>query len=171
MPVNTSYSVSSFQQCDGTNFTTAGVDNSYKVGSGSIGAYAGIGLTFDGKSSSAIVDLKGSVPYGDSPVSGGFRIRNNLNENAQSVQFRVQPCTVTVPVSNKTSIYTTPYVVAKVNYDSGKVNTNIGNYTGVSTNMKIAGHDVKGFVEVQAYDLTNIKSETTSVNVGFSISI
>ncbi len=171
MPVNTSYSVSSFQQCDGINFTTAGVDNSYKVGSGTIGAYTGIGLTFDGKPASAIVDLKGSVPYGDSPVSGGFRVRNNLNENSQSVQFRVQPCTVTVPVSNKTSVYTTPYVAAKVNYDSGKVKTNVGNYTGISTNMKIAGHDVKGFVEVQAYDLTNMKRETTSVNVGFSVKI
>ncbi len=37
--------------------------------------------------------------------------------------------------------------------------------------MKIVGHDVKGFVEVQAYDLTNMKRETTSVNVGFSVKI
>ena len=46
--VNTKISASSYQQCDGTNFTTAGVDNSMKVGNGNMGVYTGIGMTFDG---------------------------------------------------------------------------------------------------------------------------
>ena len=74
MPINptSKVTVSSFQQCDGTNFTTAGVDNSFKTGRGNIGVYTGIGLTFDGKPASAVIDLKGSVPYGDSALSGGI---------------------------------------------------------------------------------------------------
>lgn len=163
--VNTKFSVSSFQQCDGTNFTTAGVDNSVKLGNGNLGTYTGIGLTFDGKPSSAVVDLKGSVQYGNSPVSCGFRIRNNLNENSQTVQFRIQPCTVTVPVSNKTSIYTTPYAATKVNYKTGDNKTTFGNYTGIST--KIGKASV--FVEGQIYDITKINKNTTSINAGVSI--
>ncbi len=60
MPINptSKVTVSSFQQCDGTNFTTAGVDNSFKTGRGNIGVYTGIGLTFDGKPASAVIDLK-----------------------------------------------------------------------------------------------------------------
>ncbi len=167
MPINptTKVSISSFQQCDGTNFTTAGIDNSYKVGNGNIGAYAGVGMTFDGKPASAIVDLKGSVPYGDSPISGGFRVRNNLGENSQTVQFRVQPATVTVPVGQNTNIYATPYVATKLNYKTGDVNTTGGIFGGVS--QKIGKASV--FVEGQLYDVTKVNNGTISVNVGVSI--
>ena len=66
--INTKYSVSSFQQCDGTNFSTAGVDTGVKVGSGNLGIYTGVGATFDGKPFSAIIDLcrmaKAAFPAG-----------------------------------------------------------------------------------------------------------
>lgn len=165
--VNTKISASSYQQCDGTNFTTAGVDNSMKVGNGNMGVYTGIGMTFDGKPASAVVDLKGSMPYGDSCVSGGFRVRNNLGENGQTVQFRVQPATVTVPVGKNTNIYTTPYIATKVNYKNGDAKTTVGNFTGVST--KVGKASV--FVEGQIYDVTKVNAGTTSVNVGVSIPI
>lgn len=165
MPI-TKYSASTFQQCNGTNFTTVGVDNSYKVGNGTVGAYAGVGLTFDGKPS-AIVDLKGSVPYGDSPLSGGFRVRNNLGENSQSVQFRIQPATVTVPVGQSTNLYATPYVATKVNYKTGDVSTTGGIFGGVS--QKVGKASV--FVEGQIYDVTKVNAGTTSINVGVSINI
>lgn len=169
MPINatTKVSVSTFQQCDGSNFTTAGVDNCYKVGSGSVGTYTGIGLTFDGKPSSAVVDVKGSMPYGNSILSGGFRVRNNLNENSQTVQFRVQPCTVTVPVGKNTNIYATPYAATKVNYKTGDAATNVGAFAGVS--QKIGNASL--FVEGQVYDVTKVNSGTTSINVGVSINI
>lgn len=169
MPVNatTKVSVSTFQQCDGTNFMTAGVDNSYKIGSGNLGTYAGIGLTFDGKPSGAIVDVKGSLPYGNSVLSGGFRVRNNLSENSQTVQFRVQPCTVTVPVGKNTNIYATPYSATKVNYKTGENTTNVGGFAGVA--QKIGKASV--FVEGQIYDVTKVNSNTTSVNAGVSINL
>lgn len=169
MPINatTKVSVSTFQQCDGSNFTTAGVDNCYKVGSGSVGTYTGIGLTFDGKPSSAVVDVKGSMPYGNSILSGGFRVRNNLSEHSQTVQFRVQPCTVTVPVGKNTNIYATPYAATKVNYKTGDAATNVGAFTGVSQKFGNASL----FVEGQVYDVTKVNAGTTSINVGVSINI
>jgi|InofroStandDraft_1065614.scaffolds.fasta_scaffold00505_58 hypothetical protein len=169
MPINptSKVTVSSFQQCDGTNFTTAGVDNSFKTGRGNIGVYTGIGLTFDGKPASAVIDLKGSVPYGDSALSGGFRVRNNLGENSQTVQFRVQPCTVTAPVGKNTNIYATPYAAAKVNYKTGAADCNVGCFTGVS--QKVGKASV--FLEGQIYDVSKINANTTSINVGVSIPI
>lgn len=169
MPINptTKVSISSFQQCDGTNFTTAGVDNNYKSGQGNLGVYTGIGLTFDGKPASAIIDFKGSVSYGNSPISGGFRVRNNLNEDNQTVQFRVQPATVTVPVGKNTNIYATPYAAAKVNYKTGDTTFSSGCFAGV--NQKVGKASV--FIEGQIYDVTNIKANTTSINLGVSIPI
>lgn len=164
----TKVSVSSFQQCDGTNFTTAGVDNSYKTGNCSIGVYTGIGLTFDGKNSSAVLDLKGSVPYGESPVSGGFRIRNNLSENSQTVQMRIQPCTVNIPVGEKTTLYAAPYSAVKINYKNGDTKTNFGGFAGVSQKI---GKNASIFVEGQIYDVTKTDKNTTSVNAGISVTL
>lgn len=163
----TKVSVSSFQQCDGTNFTTAGVDNSFKAGSGSIGFYTGAGLTFDGKPASAVIDCKGSMPYGSSSVSGGFRIRNNLNEKSQTVQIRLQPCTVTVPIGQNTSLYATGYTSTKINYETGDIKTNIGCFAGVS--QKVGKASV--FIEGQIYDAGKINASTTSINFGVSIPV
>lgn len=170
MPINptTKVSVSSFQQCDGTNFTTAGVENSFKTGQGNLGIYSGIGLTFDGKPASAIIDFKGSVPYGDSPISGGFRIRNNLGENSQTVQLRLQPATVTVPIGEKTNAYATPYVATKINYKTGDNSTNVGIFGGISQKI---GKNTNVFVEGQIYDVSKVNKNTTSINAGISINI
>lgn len=161
----TKVSAATFQQCDGSNFSTAGIDAGIKVGKGTLGGYAGIGSSFTDGSTGAILDLKGSTPYGNSPVSGGFRVRHNLNPNSKSVQFRLQPCTVTIPVGEKTSIYTTPYVASKLTYGQKGVDTTVGNFTGIST--KIGKASV--FLEGQIYDVTKINPSTTSVNVGVAI--
>lgn len=163
--INTKVSVQSFQQCDGSNFSTAGIDASKQIGKGSLGAYAGVGTSFTQGSTGAIVDVKGSMPYGNSAFSGGFRVRHNLNSNSQSVQFRFQPCTVTLPISKKASIYTTPYVATKVTYGKSGADTTVGNFTGVSAQIGKASV----FVEGQIYDVTKIDPSTTSVNVGISI--
>lgn len=169
MPINSTskYSASSFQQFDGSNFTTAGVDTNFRVGNGSLGIYTGIGLGFNDKPASAIFDLKGSMPYGDSPISCGFRVRNNIGEDSQTVQFRVQPATVTLPVAKNTKVYATPYVAAKVNYGTGDISTSTGGFVGVS--QKIG--DVSVFAEGQLYDFTKVDKSTTSFNVGVSIPI
>ncbi len=165
--ITTKISAASFQQCDGSNFSTAGLDVSKKFGNVSLGGYAGVGTSFESGTTGGIVDFKGSVPYGNSCVSGGFRIRNNITPNSQTVQFRVQPATITIPVGKNTNIYTTPYVATKVNYKSGDTSTSVGNFTGVST--KVGNASV--FVEGQIYDVTKINKNTTSVNVGVSIPI
>jgi len=165
MPINTKFSASTFQQCDGTNFSTAGIETSFKAGKGNISTYTGIGLTFDGNPSSAIVDFKGSMPYGKSMFSGGFRVRNNLNENGQSVQVRIQPATMTVPAGEKTNIYATPYAAAKVNYKTGETAISTGIFAGVS--QKVGKANV--FIEGQLYDVTKINKKTTSINAGVSI--
>lgn len=163
----TKYSAASFQQFDGSNFTTVGIDNGYKVGDGNLGVYTGVGLSFNDKPASAIIDFKGSMPYGESPVSGGFRIRHNLSEESQSVQFRVQPATVTLPLSQTTSIYATPYVAAKYNYGAGDISASAGAYAGI--NQKVG--DVNIFAEGQLYDVTKVNPSTTSFNIGVSIPI
>lgn len=163
--INTKISASSFQQCDGSNFSTAGVDASIKTGNGCLGAYTGVGTSFTDNSTGAILDFKGSMPYGNGIVSGGFRVRNNINPSSQTVQFRVQPATVTVPVSDKTNIYATPYGAAKLDYNSGKITTGVGCFAGIST--KVGKASV--FVEGQIYDATKISAGTTSINVGVSI--
>ncbi len=163
--INTKISASTFQQCDGSNFTIAGVDASINVGQGNIGFYGGVGTSFTKGSTGAIFDVKGSVPYGDSVFSGGFRVRNNINDNSQTVQFRVQPLSVNVPVSDKTKLYATPYLATKVDYKTGNMTTNAGCFAGVS--QKIG--KVSVFVEGQIYDVTKINANTTSVNAGISV--
>ena len=163
--INTKVSASTFQQCDGSNFSTAGLDVGIAAGRGSVGVYGGIGTSFTGGSTGVIFDIKGSVPYGNSPLSGGFRVRHNINGNSKTVQFRFQPATVNIPVGDKTKIYATPYVATKVNYKTGKADTSIGCFAGVS--QKLGKASV--FLEGQIYDASHINAGTTSVNAGVSI--
>ena len=167
LKINTKVSAATYQDIAGPNFTTVGVDNSIKVGNGSLGLYTGAGTSFNGKPMCAVIDFKGSMPYGDSCLSGGFRVRNKLNQDSQTVQLRVQPLTVTVPVAKNTSIYTTPYVATNINYKTGDPKTSFGNYTGVST--KVGKASV--FVEGQLYDLAHVNKNTIGVNAGVSIPI
>ena len=115
----------------------------------------------------AVVDLKGSIPYGDSIFSASFRVRNNINPASQSVQLRVQPCNVDVPLGENTTIYADPYVAVKTDYATGQTTPSVGCFAGVKQKI---GDNVVGFVEGQVYDPTNINLETVSVNVGISYS-
>ena len=165
--VNTKISAATYQDIAGPNFTTVGVENSVKVGNGSLGLYTGAGTSFNGKPICAVVDLKGSMPYGNTCLSGGFRVRNKLNQDSQTVQIRVQPLTVTVPVAKNTSIYTTPYVATNINYQTGNAKTTVGNYTGLS--IKIGNANV--FVDGQIYDIAHVNKNTIGMNAGVSIPI
>ena len=165
---NTKVSAQSFQQCDGSNFSTTGIEVNKPIGNGSLSTYAGVGTSFTKGSTGAVIDFKGSMPYGNSNVSGGFRIRHNINPNSKSVQFRLQPATVTIPLTDKTSIYTTPYIATKINYGKKGADTTVGNFTGISTKIS---KNVNAFVEGQIYDVTKINKSTTSINAGISITI
>ncbi len=167
LKINTKLSAATYQDIAGPNFTTVGVDNSIKIGNGCLGLYTGVGTSFNGKPITFVGDIKGSMPYGDTCLSGGFRVRNKLNQDSQTVQLRVQPLTVTVPVAKNTNIYTTPYVATNINYKTGDPKTSFGNFTGVST--KVGKASV--FVEGQLYDLTKVNKNTIGINAGVSIPI
>ncbi|MDE6138927.1 MAG: hypothetical protein K2F57_05605, partial [Candidatus Gastranaerophilales bacterium] len=64
-------------------------------------------------------------------------------------------------------IYATPYAAAKVNYKTGDTTFSSGCFAGV--NQKVGKASV--FIEGQIYDVTNIKANTTSINLGVSIPI
>ncbi|MCI1273314.1 MAG: hypothetical protein LKG27_02630 [Clostridiaceae bacterium] len=165
--INTKASMSTFQQCDGSNFSTAGVDCSINVGSGKLSTYAGMGSCFTKGSTGLIFDAKGSLPYGNSCFSGGFRVRNNINDKSKTVQFRIQPATVSVPVSKDIKLYATPYFASKLDYKTSKVTNNVGGFAGVSA--KFGKTNV--FVEGQIYDVSKIDKSTTSINAGVSIDL
>ena len=166
MPIDTNLSVTTYQNADGSNLSTAGVENKMKVGNATFGTYTGVGTNFGNNSDfSAIIDFKGSMPYGNSNISGAFRIRNNLGENKQTVQLRFQPANINIPLNDKVNLYADPYVAMKIDYNSGKQNTNVGIFGGASVKVNKASI----FVEGQLYDVTNIKNESVSFNVGISI--
>jgi hypothetical protein len=162
---NMKVSAATFQQCDGTNFSTAGIDAGVNIGQGNLGAYAGVGTAFTDGSTGLVADVKGSVPYGNSIFSGGFRVRNNINANSQTVQFRFQPATVNVPLNSNMSLYVTPYVATKLDYKTGEADTKVGCFTGLSAKVG----KTKIFIEGQVYDVANVNAGTTSVNAGVSI--
>lgn len=167
--INTKASATTFQYLNGQNFTTTGVDISVPVKNGSVGVYAGIGTEYTAGSTGIIFDVKGSVPYykdENIQLSAGGRIRNNLTGDSQTVQIRLQPATVTVPVGENTSIYATPYVAEKINYNSGATNTSVGIFGGASFKV---GDNTSIFVEGQLYDMGNVNKNTTSLNAGISV--
>jgi hypothetical protein len=94
-------------------------------------------------------------------------VRNNINPNSQSVQVRVQPCNISVPVGKGTSLYVDPYVATKFDYKKGYDSTKVGAFAGVSQKV---GKNTKVFVEGQMYNVTKVNPSTTSVNAGLSVS-
>ena len=165
MPIDPKLSVSTFQNMDGSNFTTAGIETKILSGKGNLSTYTGVATNFNNNAISAIFDFKGSMPYGESNLSGSFRIRNNISDNSQTVQFRVQPTNINVPLNNNVSLYADPYVAMKVDYKTGDTTTNVGIFAGASA--KVGKASV--FVESQLYDVSKISSRTTGINAGISI--
>ncbi|MBR1425395.1 hypothetical protein IJ579_07530 [bacterium] len=165
MPITTKVTAQTFQDFDGTNFTTTGADYQLvKFENGSLGAYTGIGTDFT-DATGVILDLKGSMGYGNSIFSGGFRLRHNIGESSQTVQLRLQPATLTVPLGKKIDFYATPYEAAKLNYGTGKIDFSTGIYSGISFQAGKA----RVFIEGQLYDVTAINPETTGINAGVTI--
>lgn len=165
MPITTAVSSQTFQNFDGTNFSTEGVDVKLKQGNSSIGGYIGIGTSLADSPTGMIADVKGSTRYGNSSFSGGFRLRHNINKDSKTVQLRVQPATIDIPVSKKASIYATPYIAAKLNYNTGKIKTETGIFSGI--NIKVGKATIFG--EGQIYDLSKVNKSTIGINAGISV--
>lgn len=153
------------------NFSTLGIGAGLPVGKGTLSAYAGVGTEFEDKTTGLIFDLKGSMPYGKSDFSGGFRLRNNINGGSKSLQFRAMPIkfSTPVPVGDNTKFYVTPYLQTKLDYKTGKfADPTIGGFAGFSTGV---AKNTRIFVEGQLYDVTDVNSGTTSINAGITITI
>ena len=166
MSINTKISATTYQNMDGSNLTTAGVESGINIGKGQLSIYGGIGTNFNKKSTGAIIDFKGSIPYGNSPVSGSFRIRNNLKQNSESIQFRIQPANINVPVGKGVSLYADPYAALKMD--------NLGNKTataGIFSGAAVKFGKTSVFVEGQLYDVTKVNKSTTGINAGVSVNL
>ena len=165
----TKSSIWTYQDINGTNTTIIGVDNSYKIGDSDfkLTTFTGIGIDTnkDSSSSSVIVDVKGNYRYGDTCLSGGFRLRNKFGENTQSTQLRLQPMNVNIPVSDKVSLYATPYVVGKQNWKNNTIEPVVGGFAGASYKVRAGKMSIEG-----QYDRSITRGTNGySVNVGYVI--
>lgn len=163
-----SFSTSSYQSMDGSNFTTAGYDFKFKNG---IGAYAGFGTDFD-NAGVGVFDLKESNSYTDDGIVGhNVRLRTKYNGDVMSTQVRVSPCTVNIPVGENTSVYVNPHYVGNYDYKAEKWKNGAGIFAGVTQNI---GNGVSVSLEGQRYnlqDITDNNGGNWSVNAIISVKL
>ena len=171
MGTNISITSMTCQQVDNSEqFTTYGVRATQKIGNFSLGAEAGVytsttqdkNANTSSTTSGVFTDIRGSMPYGETCLSGGFRVRSKDGKS----QFRLQPATISFKAGN-VNIYATPYGVTNLDYETGKFSEpQIGFFGGASYKFK-AGPSV--FCEYQAYDACRITPNNSSINIGVNI--
>lgn len=159
-------------QGDNTCLTTVGSEYGTKLGNnGNVSLYAGAGVV-NNKGNigvGAVVDLKGSYKYGslfDGRVSFGAsgRIRNNINTNSQSVQFRAQPFNVDFSINEGVGLGISPYGALKYDYAKKELSPSLGAFATftqqITPNLALKE-------EAQLYDLTDVgNKENFGVNIG-----
>ena len=160
MPINNQISVSTFQNVDGSNFTTAGAETSISSDKGSLSFYGGLGTNFTKGSTGVVFDFKGNVNYGNSHVSGGARIRNIINKDNPAVYARVYPANVNIPLNKNAKAYLQSYVQTKISYKTGDTKTTFGTIAGLE--LKVGNTTV--IPEMQLCDFTKINKSTVSGN-------
>ncbi|MBE7713683.1 MAG: hypothetical protein E7Z87_08055 [Cyanobacteria bacterium SIG26] len=172
MGTNISATAMTCQDIDNSeNFTNYGVRSTQKIGNFSLGSEAGIfSSTKVDENTNEIrtnygvyTDIRGSIPYGETCLSGGFRIRTKEGNS----QFRLQPTTISFKVGDNTNIYATPYGVSNLDYATGTFSDpKIGFFAGVNCKLHF-GPSI--FCEYQAYDISKINPSNSSINIGVSI--
>ena len=141
---------STFQNFDGTNFTTVGVEA--KTGF-ALGAYAGLGADFSDKST-GVIDVKYCGKYAKNCVIGyNGRVRTKLGENEKSIEVRVSPLAINVPFNERFAAYFTPCCRAKYDVINGEWKPSGTIFTGLTykPNEKMAV-----YFEVQNYNSQNL---------------
>lgn len=160
-------SCSNYWYNNGVNTTVIGLESKFPAGRFSAGIFNGISL--DTKSGGAmVIDLKAAHSYDKNGIVGqNLRIRNNFAEGAITTQFRYSPCTVNIPVAEKTSVYLNPHGVAKYNYTDKKWDTGAGAFLGVTQNFK---NGLSVSLEGQRYNIQDFKENDGNWGVNFIIS-
>ena len=127
---------------NGENLTTFGVES-------------GAGYDFK-KDVGAMLDIKGSKNYDKQGIVGAnVRLRTKLGKKSESLQVRISPATLNIPVGDKgTSIYLNPHYSGQMNFREGKWTNSMGAFCGVK--QSLCDGKVTFWVEGQRYNLQNI---------------
>ena len=144
------FTTSTFQSCDGSNFTTAGYN--VKFGHG-LSGYLGMGTNFE-SAPIGVIDFKESNPYVKGGiVSQNLRIRTKFDDGFSSTQIRVSPCTVNIPVGERTTLYANPHYSGCYDYKDKEWNHSAGIFVGATQKL---GENVSISLEAQRYNLQDI---------------
>lgn len=147
---------STFQNFDGTNFTTVGVEAKTKfdtpIGIFGLGTYAGLGSDFQDKAT-GVFDLKFNGNYTEDGTLGfNGRARTKFGKNEQSTEVRVSLLSVNIPICKRVKAYFTPCARAKYNYFDNSWTPSATVFVGFTWNIddktSISG-------EVQSYNTEN----------------
>ena len=149
-PIKPYFDMSTFQSADGSNFSTAGFNLKFNHG---LSTYVGIGTDFESPSY-GVIDLKESNPYKKGSIFGqNLRIRTKYDDKFLSTQVRISPCTVSVPLNDKTSAYVNPHYVGKYDYQKKTWENGAGIFAGVTRKLN---NNVSVSFEGQRYNLQDI---------------
>ena len=167
-PINLYLDTSTFQSLDGSNFSTSGFNVKFNHG---LSTYVGIGTNFKSPSY-GVFDLKESNPYKKGSILGhNVRIRTKYDDKFLSTQVRVSPCTVNVPIDNKTSIYVNPHYVGQYDYQKEVWKNGAGIFAGATRKLN---DNISLSFEGQRYnlqDITDCGGGNWSVNAILSIKL
>ena len=144
------FTTSTFQSCDGSNFTTAGYDVKFGYG---LSGYVGMGTTFE-REPFGVIDFKESNPYTkDGIVGQNLRIRTKYDDKFMSTQIRFSPCTVNVPVGDNTTLYANAHYSGCYDYQDKEWKHSAGIFVGATQKL---GSNVSVSLEAQRYNLQDI---------------
>lgn len=152
-----SYTTSTYQSFDGSNFTLTGLEEKFKGEKGYVSTFIG-GATNFKDDAMLVLDLKGGRNYdGNGIFNQNLRVRTKLGKESESVQLRYSPLSVDYPVSKNTSLYLNPHYSGQMDFRNDKWKNSIGAFGGVTQKLN---NKTSLSVEVQRYNLQDIKDNS-----------
>ena len=154
-----SVSCATYQYFDGSNYSLAQGELSFKKNAFSFGSAAGVGTNF--KSSDLVIDLKGAYKYHNCEnFSAGtnIRFRGKANEDTQSLQIRVSPFTCNFKICKNVTGYANLNYAAKINSD-GQIKHSVNVFAGAD--IKLNKH-LTISPEIERDNLQNINNNNGS---------
>ncbi len=152
-----SYTTSTYQSFDGSNFTLTGLEEKFKGEKGYVSTFIG-GATNFKDDAMLVLDLKGGRNYDDKGIfNQNLRVRTKLGKKSESVQLRYSPLSIDYPVSKNTSLYLNPHYSGQMDFRNDKWKNSIGAFGGVTQKLN---DKTSLSVEVQRYNLQDIKDNS-----------